>query len=195
MSSGFFRMAQTCSECRGEGKIISEFCPKCRGEGSVRVTRNIEVKIPAGVDNDSQLRVRGEGEVGTAGRGDLYLSIGVKSHSVFQRQGNDVYMQLPVSFVKAALGAEVSVATLNGTVAMKIPAGTQSGKTFRLKAKGMPDVHGGGQGDQYVQVMLHVPEHLTGEQKRLLEEFARTSGENTKSEDNSFAEKLKKAFK
>jgi len=195
MSSGFFRMAQTCSQCQGQGKIITEFCPKCRGEGSVRVTRNIEVKIPAGVDNDSQLRVRGEGEVGASGRGDLYLSIAVKPHPVFQREGKDIYLQLPVIFVKAALGAEVSVPTLNGKVTMKIPSGTQSGKTFRLKEKGMPDVHGGASGDQYVQVMLQVPERLTSEQRRLLEEFARSAGEGVNREDDSFAEKIKKVFK
>jgi len=195
MSSGFFRMSQTCNQCRGEGKIISEFCPKCQGQGSVRVTRNIEVKFPAGVDNNSQLRVRGEGEVGTSGRGDLYISVGIKPHPTFQREGRDLFMQLPLSFVKAALGSEVSVPTLNGSVSMKVPAGTQSGKTFRLKGKGMQDLHGGAVGDQYVQVMLQVPARLTNEQKRLLEEFARVSGENADAVSESFAEKLKKAFK
>ncbi len=194
MSNGFFRMAQTCSQCGGEGKIISEFCPRCQGQGAVRITRNIEVQIPAGVDNDSQLRVRGEGESGVNGRGDLYVFIHVKNHEKFQREGNDLYLELPVSFVKAALGAEVSVATLNGNVKMKIPAGTQSGKTFRLRDKGMPDVHGGARGDQYAKVMIQVPQNLSGEQRKILEEYARVSGEAC-DRDESFTEKLKKAFK
>ena len=196
VSSGFFRMAQTCSQCRGEGKIITEYCPKCNGKGVNRVTRNIEISFPAGVDNDSQLRVKGEGEIGKAGRGDLYVLIRVRPHATFQRNGNDVHMQMPVSFVKAALGAEVSVPTLNGSVSMKIPAGTQSGKIFRLRGKGIPDLHhGGSPGDQYVRVMLEVPARLTVEQKRLLEEYARVSGEIVDQPGDSFAEKMKKVFK
>ncbi|MFA5059127.1 MAG: molecular chaperone DnaJ [Candidatus Omnitrophota bacterium] len=194
VSNGFFRMAQTCSQCGGEGKIISEICLKCQGQGMVKVVRNIEVKFPAGVDNDSQLRVRGEGEAGTSGRGDLYIYIHVKPHEQFQRDHNDLYMELPVSFVKAALGAEVLVPTLNGNVEMKIPSGTQSGKVFRLRGKGMPDLRSGSEGDQYVKLMLQVPTSLTSEQKRLLEEYARVSGEDL-GRDESFAEKLKKAFK
>ncbi len=195
MSSGFFRMAQTCSQCGGQGKIITEYCPKCQGEGAIRVTRNIEVKFPAGVDNDSQLRVRSEGEVGANGRGDLYISIGIKPHAMFQRERRDIYTQLPLSFVKAALGAEVSVVTLNGNVSMRIPSGTQSGRTFRLKEKGMPDLHGSTQGDQYVQVMIQVPERLSSEQRKLLEEYARVSGEDVSGSEDSFAEKIKKVFK
>ena len=194
MSNGFFRMAQTCPECGGQGKIITEHCPECKGKGMNRVVRNIEVSFPAGVDNDSQLRVRGEGEVGQAGRGDLYIFVRIQPHPVFQRNGNDLHMQLSVSFVKAALGGEITVSTLSGKVAMKIPPGTQSGKVFRLRQKGMPDLHGGGQGDQYVRVMLAVPTRLSGEQRKLLEEFAKISGENSEEED-SFSEKIKKVFK
>ncbi len=193
MSNGFFRMAQTCSDCRGEGKIITEFCPQCHGQGVVKVTRNIDVNIPAGVDNDSRLRVKGEGEVGAAGPGDLYLYILVRRHSLYERNGNDLHFELPVSFVVAALGGELSVPTLSGNVAMKIPAGTQSGRTFRLKGKGMPDLHGGGQGEQYVKVMVNVPEHLTGEQRKLLEEFAKLTGEKVSSD--SLADKFKNVFK
>ncbi len=194
MSSGFFRMAQTCNQCQGAGKIITDYCPQCHGQGTVRVTRNIEVKFPAGVDNSSQLRVRGEGEAGASGRGDLYIFIHIKPHAIFQREGNDIYLELPLSFVKAALGAEVSVSTLNGSVSMKVPSGTQSGKVFRLKGKGMPDLHGNTRGDQYVKVMIEVPARLTSDQKRLLEEFARISGDELDSSD-SFAEKIKKVFK
>lgn len=193
MSSGFFRMAQTCNRCRGEGKIIEQPCPSCRGQGFVRVSRKIEVKIPPGVDNNSQLRIRGEGEAGTAGKGDLYILIGVKTHPVFQREGNDVLMNLSLSFVKAALGGEVEVPTLNGKVEMKIPSGTQSGKMFRLRGKGMADLHGYSRGDQLVRIMISVPENLTAEQRRILLEYAQASGEDI--EDDSFAKKFKKAFK
>jgi molecular chaperone DnaJ len=194
MSSGFFRMSQTCSQCGGQGKIITEYCPACQGKGSVRVMRNLEVNFPAGVDNDSQLRLRGEGEVAAGGAGDLYIYIRIKPHDTFERKGNDLYSVLPVSFVKVALGSEVSVPTLNGSVKMKIPAGTQSGKVFRLKGKGMPDLHSGATGDQYVQVMVEVPRRLSSEQRRLLEEYARVSGEDVPDGD-SFAEKIKKVFK
>lgn len=193
MSSGFFRMAQTCSRCRGEGKIIQQLCPECKGHGYVHVTRKLDVKIPPGVDNNSQLRIRGEGESGTAGKGDLYLLIGIKPHPVFEREGNDIIMNLPVSFVKAALGGEVEVSTLNGKVTMKIPFGTQSGRIFRLRGKGMADLHGYSRGDQLVRVMIAVPENLTSEQRRILEEYARVSGEEIDSDN--FAKKFKRAFK
>jgi molecular chaperone DnaJ len=193
MSSGFFRMAQTCSSCGGKGQVPSEYCPKCNGHGIVKVTREIEVTVPPGVDNDSRLRIRGEGEYGAAGRGDLYLYILVKPHPTFERDRKDLYLQQPVSFIKAALGGEMAVLTLSGDVEMKIPAGTQSGRVFRLKGKGMPDVHGGTQGDQYVKVMIEVPTSLTGEQRRLLEEFARTTGETVGVE--AFKEKIRKVFK
>ena len=150
MSSGFFRMAQTCSTCSGRGKIITDYCPQCNGKGVVRVTRNIDVSIPPGVDNDTRLRVKGEGEVGSAGAGDLFIYILVRPHATFQRDGKDLQMSLSVSFVKAALGGEMIVPTLSGNVTMKIPPGTQSGRVFRLKAKGMPDLHGGAPGEQYV---------------------------------------------
>ncbi|MCB9771414.1 MAG: molecular chaperone DnaJ [Candidatus Omnitrophica bacterium] len=196
MSNGFFRMAQTCSACGGQGKIITEYCPECKGQGVVKVTRNIDVNIPAGVDNDTRLRVKGEGEGGAAGPGDLYLYILVRRHSLYERSGKDLHYDLPISFVTAALGGEVSVSTLSGDVAMKIPAGTQSGKVFRLKGKGMIDLHTGGHGDQYVKVMVSVPERLTGEQRKLLEEFAHLSGEKVSSGVvDSLADKFKNVFK
>ena len=195
MSGGFFSMQQTCSACNGRGQIITEYCPKCRGKGANRVTRTIDVNIPAGVDNSSRLRVGGEGEVGKAGFGDLYLYIHVLPHDIFQRDGNDIYMQLLLSFVTAALGGEVSVPTIDGNVEMKIPAGTQSGKIFRLKGKGMPSLRGGYSGEQYVKVMLQVPKKLTSEQKNLLEQFAQISGDKVFSSGDSFKEKIKKVFK
>jgi molecular chaperone DnaJ len=195
VSSGFFRMAQTCTQCGGRGQIITEVCPACQGNGAIRVTRKIDVSIPAGVDNSSRLRVSGEGEVGKGGAGDLYVYIHVLPHDIFQREGNDLHMHLLVSFVKAALGGEVIVSTLGGNVAMKIPTGTQSGKIFRLKGKGMPDVHGGGHGDLYAHVMIQVPKNLNAEQKKLLEEFARVSGEPVETVVNGFKEKMKRVFK
>lgn len=194
MSSGFFRMAQTCSACGGQGQVITDPCPECHGRGMVKITRNIDVNIPPGVDNDTRLRVKGEGEVGAAGSGDLFLYINVRPHETFERHGRDLYMQLPVSFVVAALGGEVDVPTLDGHGSMKIPAGTQSGKMFRLKGRGIPDLHNGLPGDLYCRVMLQVPAKLSPEQRHLLEEFARLSGDNVGKTD-SFTEKIKNVFK
>jgi molecular chaperone DnaJ len=196
MASGFFRMAQPCPTCHGQGKVITDPCTKCHGQGLVRVTRKIEVNFPSGVDTDSQLRVRGEGEQAQGGKGDLYLYIRVKPHSVFTRSGNDLQMDLNMSFVKAALGAEVSVATLGGNVTMKIPEGTQSGKIFRLKGRGMPDLRSNAHpGDLYVRVMLTVPTKLSSEQRKLLEEYAQASGESVNKGGDTITEKLKKVFK
>lgn len=192
MSSGFFRMAQTCPQCRGTGKIIIEKCPECSGQGMVRVTRNVQVTIPAGVDNDSQLRIRGEGEAGAAGNGDLYLFIRVKEHAVFHRQHNDLSTDLNVPFYKGALGGEMTIDSLKEKVVMKIPAGTQSGKVFRLRGHGMPDVHNHDFGDLFVRVMLGVPENLSSRQRQLMEEFAKESGD---AGGNSLKDKFKKAFK
>lgn len=193
VSSGFFQLAQTCSRCRGEGSIIQTPCPDCRGEGRTKVTRKIKVKIPAGVDTGSHLRMRGEGEAGTAGRGDLYVIIEVRPHPLFQRHNNDILTEITISLSKAILGGEVEVPTLNGKVSMKVPAGTQSGKIFRLKEKGMPDLHGRGMGDELVRVNVQIPTRLTPQQRRLIEEFARLSGEDINKE--SLTDKLKKAFK
>jgi len=194
VSSGFFQLAQACSRCRGEGSTIQTPCFDCHGEGRSRVTRKIKVKLPAGVDTGSQLRMRGEGEAGTAGRGDLYVIIEVRPHQIFQRHDNDILTEMTISLSKAILGAEVEVPTLNGKVMMKIPAGTQSGKTFRLKEKGMPDLHGRGIGDELVRVNVEIPTRLTPEQRKLIEEFARLSGEDI-SVKESFTEKIKKTFR
>src|SRR5580698_3395207 len=194
MANGFFRMAQTCPKCHGSGKIITEFCPDCAGRGVTRITRTVEIKIPAGVDNDSQLRVRGEGEVGPGGNGDLFLFIKVKNHPLFERHGHDLKMDLPVSFARAALGGEEKIRTLKEEVEMKIPEGTQSGKVFRMRGQGMPDVHGGHDfGDLYVRVMLAVPNNLNSRQRELMEELSRELGDG--SGKSSLKDKFKKAFK
>ena len=193
VSSGFFQLAQTCPRCRGEGSTIQTFCPECRGEGRTKVSRKIKVKVPPGVDTGSHLRIRGEGEAGTAGRGDLYVIIEVMPHNIFQRHNNDILTEITISLTKAILGAEVEVPTLNGKVEMKIPPGTQSGRIFRLKEKGIPDVHGRSIGDELVRVNVEIPTHLSPQQRQLIEEFARVSGEDMNK--GSFTDKIKKAFK
>lgn len=193
VSSGFFQLAQTCPRCRGEGSVIQTPCPECRGEGRTRVTRRIKVKVPAGVDTGSHLRVRGEGEAGEAARGDLYVNIEVQPHPGFERHNNDILTEVTIGLGKAILGGEVEVPTINGAVSMKIPGGTQSGRIFRLKEKGMPDVHGRGIGDELVRVNVEIPAHLTAKQRQLMEEFARESGEDV--DKPSFTDKIKKAFR
>ncbi len=195
MNSGFFRMAQTCPSCRGEGRIVKESCPKCGGRGAVKHVREIEVSFPKGLDNDSQMRLRNEGEVGPGGPGDLYIFIRVEQHGKFRRSGNDLEMDMPVSFVKAALGAEMQVQTLNGAVTMKLPSGTEGGKVFRIRGKGMPDLRRDEEfGDLYVRIMIDVPKKLTGEQRQLLEQFAKSCGEIVEG-GGTFKEKIKKVFK
>jgi len=193
VSSGFFQLAQSCPKCGGEGSIITTPCTDCRGEGRTKITRKIKVKIPAGVDEGSQLRIRGEGEAGISGRGDLYVVINVEPHSVFQRHDNDILTELNISLVKAILGGEVDVPTLNGKVSMKIPPGTQSGKVFRLGNKGIPDLHGRGRGDELVMVVVDIPSRLNAQQRKLIEEFGRVSGENVDTKQ-SFGEKIKQVF-
>ena len=193
VSSGFFQLAQTCPRCRGEGAVIQSPCPECHGEGRQKVNRHIEVKIPAGVDTGSNLRVRGEGEAGSAARGDLYVVIEVRRHPVFERHNNDILTEVKVSLSKAILGGELVVPTLTGKADMKIPAGTQSGKIFRLKEKGIPDVHGRDIGDELIRVIVEIPVSLTSEQRRLIEEFARLSGEPVGKD--SFGDRVRKTFR
>lgn len=193
VSSGFFQMAQTCSRCGGEGSTIQTPCPQCRGEGRVKETRKIKVKIPAGVDNDSQLRVRGEGEAGTSGRGDLYVVIEVKRHPLFERHNNDILTEIKLSLTQVILGAEIEAPTLNGRVKMKIPAGTQCGSIFRLRGKGIPDVHTRDIGDELIKVNVTIPASLNKQQRQLIEEFARLSGEEINT-GSSFKDKIKRAF-
>ncbi|MDD4900120.1 MAG: molecular chaperone DnaJ [Candidatus Omnitrophica bacterium] len=192
VSNGFFQMAQTCPRCRGEGSTIQTPCSECHGEGRVRVTRKIKVKIPAGVDTGSSLRVRGEGEIGASSHGDLYVAIEVEPHEIFQRHNNDILTEITISLSKAILGGDVEVPTLSGKVSMKIPAGTQPEKIFRLKEKGIPDVHTREIGDELVKVHVEIPSRLTAQQRKLIEEWARISGEDV--EKSSFSERIKKAF-
>lgn len=188
--------SRTCDRCRGAGKIIEKPCPTCHGAGQVRKTRSIHVKIPAGVDSGTRLRVSGEGESGLRGgpRGDLYVYIYVKAHKFFRREGNDVIVEIPVSFSQAALGDEIEVDTLDGKARVKVPEGTQSGSVFRLRGRGIPDLHGHGRGDQHVRVKVVTPTRLTEKQKELMLEFARLGNENPAPGEKGFFEKVKGAF-
>ncbi|HWW77076.1 MAG TPA: molecular chaperone DnaJ [Pyrinomonadaceae bacterium] len=171
---GFFSVARTCGQCRGSGRVIRTPCEKCKGAGRVEREKQIEVKIPAGVETGSRLRLAGEGEAGVQGgpAGDLYVVIHVKEHETFERQGNNLYASVPVTFAQAALGSEVTVPTLEGQEPLKVPAGTQTGTVFRLKGHGMPVLGGRGRGDLFVSVTVVTPTTLTREQRKLLEQLA-----------------------
>src|ERR1043166_3728122 len=171
---GFFSVARTCGSCRGTGKGIRNPCEKCRGAGRVEREKQVEGRDPAGVEPGSRLRLAGEGESGTQGgpAGDLYVVIHVKEHELFERQGNNLYASIPVTFAQAALGAEVNVQTLDGQQNLKVPAGTQTGTVFRIKGHGMPALGGRGRGDLYVSVTVVTPTTLTREQRKLLEQLA-----------------------
>lgn len=187
---------RVCSACQGQGIIIKDKCGTCHGSGKVKKQRTINLNIPAGVDDGAQLRVTGEGEAGTRGGppGDLYVVIRVKPHEFFEREGDDIYCEVPLTFAQAALGDEIEIPTLTEKVKLKIPAGTQTDTYFRLKGKGVPRLRGYGQGDQHVKVVVVTPTNLTDEQKELLREFSKLSGENTNGQQQSLFERMKKAF-
>lgn len=178
---GSFTSTRPCSACQGTGKIVKEQCPDCRGAGRVRKNTRIAVNVPAGIDNGQTISMRGEGEAGKRGgpRGDLYISITVRPHKLFQRRGYDLLLEMPLPFPTAALGGEITVPTLKESVRYTVPAGTQSGATFRLREQGVPKLHNQGRGDLLVTVYIDVPKRLSEEQKNLLEQFAATQG-NTK---------------
>lgn len=186
-----------CSRCHGDGKIISNPCKECGGSGTVKKTKKLKVKIPAGVDNGSRLRVGGEGEAGLKGgpSGDLYVYLYVKPHKFFERDGTTVLCEVPINIVQATLGAEIKVPTLDGQVTMKVPEGTQPGKVMRLKGKGIPSLRGGGRGDQLVRMKVVVPTKLTDKQKDALQKFADISKDNINPEEKSFLNKVKDFFK
>jgi molecular chaperone DnaJ len=190
---GQFVNVTMCERCRGEGRVITTPCEKCRGQGRVRNNRHVVVNIPAGVDDGINVRVTGEGEVSARGGtpGNLYVVLTVKPHPVFKRQGNDIVYDLPISFAQAALGDEVEVDTVDGKkTTLKIPAGTQSNRSFRLKGLGVPVVHSSARGDQHVIVKVVTPTNLTPEQKHLLEEFARLEREQSEQNDKNIFRNL-----
>jgi molecular chaperone DnaJ len=180
---GWFSVGASCQYCRGKGSIVTSPCSTCNGTGRRRVTRTVEVKIPPGVTDGSKLRLAGQGGSGVAGgaHGDLYLVVKVKPHPFFERQGDDLYIEVPITIAEAVLGAEIEVPTKDGPVKMRIPPGTNCGQLFRLKGMGVPHLKGGGCGDQYVRVKIVVPKNLTPKQRALFEELAKTLDENPRS--------------
>lgn len=195
-SRGFFHVRQVCPSCHGGGSRFERVCAKCSGEGRVQETAKINVRIPPGVDTGSKLRSTGNGEAGAMGgaSGDLYIVIHVQDHEVFERQGDDLFCEMPIKFTLATLGGTVHVPTMEGKASLKIPAGTQSGTTFRLKGRGMPQLRGGVSGDQLIRVHVEVPTSLTGDQKRKLEDFADACGDASEPVSKRFFEKAKKFF-
>ncbi|GIO27593.1 molecular chaperone DnaJ [Ornithinibacillus bavariensis] len=189
---------RVCHYCNGTGKIIPEKCATCGGNGTVKKNKKIHIKIPAGIDDGQQIRIAGKGEPGKNGgpAGDLYVVIQVRNHDFFTREGDNIFCELPLTFAQAALGDEVEVPTVHGKVKLKIPAGTQTGKTFRLKGKGAPNVRGYGQGDQHIKVRIVTPTNLTERQKDILREFNEIAGnEATEEQEDSLFKRFKKAFK
>ncbi len=188
---------RVCHHCNGTGKFIKEKCSTCAGNGKVKKRKKINVKVPAGIDHGQQLRLAGQGEAGVNGGppGDLFIVFNVKPHEFFERDGDDIYCEMPLTFAQVALGDEIEVPTLTGKVKLKIPAGTQTGTNFRLRNKGVPNVHGRGQGDQHVQVRIVTPRNLTEKEKELIREFSKMSGGQPNEQHDSFFAKVKRAFK
>ncbi len=190
---GQFVNVTACSRCQGEGKIITTPCPECRGQGRVRKMRKLTVKIPAGVDNGQQIRLSGEGESGPKGGppGNLYVVLEVRPHRIFKREGSDVFLELPISFAQAALGDEIEVPTIDGSEMLVVPGGTQTGKTFRLREKGIPHLRGMGRGDQYVTVRVSTPTQLSSRERQLFEELAKLEEHQIKPQERGFFDRVK----
>jgi len=195
-AQGFFNVARVCERCQGEGEIIKETCEACRGKGVKTANKKINVQVPKGVETGVRLRISNEGNAGAKGGpyGDLYVLINVEPHDIFKRHGNDIVVEVPIAFTQASLGAQISVPILEGKVKMKVPAGTQYGKVFRLRGKGLPSLRGYGRGDQLVVIIIEVPDKLSKKQRTLLEEFAAESKEDSGPLTKSFLEKVKRAL-
>jgi molecular chaperone DnaJ len=199
MQQGFFSIQQTCPACHGQGKVVSDPCATCHGQGRVQTTKTLSVKVPAGVDEGDQIRLGGEGEAGEGGgpAGDLYVQVRLKPHAIFKRDHDDLYCEMPVSFATAAMGGELDVPTLDGRANIKIPAGTQSEKLFRLRGKGVRNVRSGAQGDLYCKVAVETPVNLTAEQKDLLkrlDDTLRAGGAKHSPREASWVDKIKGLF-
>lgn len=193
---GFFSLSRTCSQCGGEGSLIASPCKECRGTGRVKEKKKLHLKIPAGINNGMKLRMEGEGEVGDPGaqRGDLYVVVRVKRHKFFEREGMDLYCQVPLSFTRAALGTEIEIPTLGENAIISIPPGTQPGHVLRLRGMGVKDVHSHRKGDLYVKITVEIPVNLSKKQKELLKEFAASSGEKLNDVDKRPVERRKNFF-
>lgn len=196
VSRGFFQVVQACPQCRGAGQTIDKPCQTCHGEGCMEKTSCINLKIPAGVDTDSRLRSAGAGEAGVrgGGYGDLYVILHIKKHTIFVREEMNLHCQIPIPFSVAALGGEVHVPSLQGPLELKIPAGTQSASTFRMRGSGMPGIQSASKGDLYVRVEVEVPTKLNSEQRQALEQFSQLCGEENTPLHRSFTERLKSFF-
>jgi len=194
---GFFSMSMTCHSCNGEGQVITDPCKKCHGHGQIKEKQHVKVSIPAGVDSGMRLRMSGYGDAGINGgpAGDLYVFITVKDHDLFKREGNDLLIDLPISFTEAALGCKKEVPSLlNHNCRVSIPAGTQNGKIFRVRGEGFPNVHGPGTGDLLIKIFVETPTNLSSRQKELLDEFATMESPANLPQRNSFLDKIKSFF-
>ncbi len=197
MQQGFFSVQQTCPNCRGKGSIISDPCGDCHGQGRTEETKTLSVKVPSGVDTGDRIRLSGEGEAGADGgpTGDLYVQVSVKEHDIFERDGKNLYCDVPISFADAALGGELDVPTLDGRVKLKVPFETQTGKMFRLRGKGVTPVRGGGTGDLMCRVTVETPVNLSNKQKELLKELkASMKGNKNSPKQSSWFEGMKNFF-
>lgn len=197
MQQGFFSVQQTCPNCRGKGTIIADPCSDCHGQGRIEETKTLSVKVPPGVDTGDRIRLSGEGEAGTDGgpAGDLYVQVSVKEHDIFQRDGKNLYCEVPISFADAALGGELDVPTLDGRVKLKVPHETQSGKLFRLRGKGVTPVRGGSPGDLMCRVVVETPVNLSNKQKELFKELkASMQGDKNSPKQSSWFEGMKSFF-
>jgi molecular chaperone DnaJ len=193
LQQGFFRISRSCDMCGGQGEMVRNRCGECRGAGRVEGQQSISVRVPPGVEDGMRLRVAGEGEAGISGGppGDLYVVISMAPHPLFQRDGQQIHCEVPIPFATAVLGGEVEAPTLEGCVSLRIPEGTQSGKVFRLRGKGLPSVHAGGRGDQLVSIFVEVPTRLSPRARQLLEEFAEECGADVSPVSKGFMEKLR----
>jgi len=196
-SRGFFQVSQTCPRCRGVGQIIEKPCRACDGEGRAENTSRIKLKIPAGIADGSRLRSSGNGEAGIRGgpAGDLYVVIHIKEHAIFQREDDNLYCEVPISFTLASLGGEIPVPTLEGKANLKVPAGTQSGQVFKLRGKGVANVNARDRGDLFARLLVEVPTRLNSEQRQKLEEFAALCGEENTPLHKSFFERAREFFR
>ncbi len=196
MQQGFFSISRTCGKCGGEGRMITDPCPACKGRKRVERERTLSVKIPGGVETGTAIRLSGEGELGTQGGppGDLYVVLHVEAHPIFEREGQDILCEVPVTLVQAALGTEIEVPTLSGPAKLKVPAGTQPGHVFRLRGKGFPHLRGSGSGDQLCRVSVEVPAKLSSRQKELLKEFDCLSTDGCSPITKGFWDKVKEVF-
>ncbi|MCC6221595.1 MAG: molecular chaperone DnaJ [Deltaproteobacteria bacterium] len=197
IQQGFFAISRPCNICDGSGKVIVNPCSQCNGSGRETKNTKLSLKIPAGIDSGQRLKLRGEGEpapTGSGHAGDLYVVISIKDHPVFKRQDTEIVCEVPISYANAVLGGEIDVPTLDGNVSMKVPAGTESGRVFRLRGKGIIDMHTMRRGDQHVRVYVHVPRQVTERQRQLIEELAVIEGKPVVHESRNFFEKVKDFF-